>query len=154
MADGLGKQLTDLVGLPASLTQNVNRAAEAIIEIRDQLGSLVDLPREILEQLRVMQELAQEMHNTAEELHAVAVPMLETAQSINQLAKPMLETGRSATKAAEEAREAINRTNELAEQMLRIASPLATIQERGRGLRARLRGDQPPPPADDPGKDA
>ena len=49
MADGLGKQLTDLVGLPASLTSNVNRAAEAIIDIRDQLGSLVDLPREILD---------------------------------------------------------------------------------------------------------
>jgi methyl-accepting chemotaxis protein len=146
MAEGLGKQLTDLVGLPASLTQNVNRAAEAIIDIRDQLGSLVDLPREILDQLRVMHELAEEMHNTAEELHAVAVPMLETAQSINELAKPMLETGRSATRAAEEARAAINRTNDLAEQMLELASPLATISRRAGGLRARLRGEDPPRP--------
>ena len=50
MADGIRKQLSDaasVVTLPAALTRNAARAAEAIIDIRDRMASLVDLPTPI-----------------------------------------------------------------------------------------------------------
>ncbi len=65
MADGIRKQLSDaasVVMLPAALTRNVNRATDAVLDIRDQLATLADLPREILDQLRAMQELADQMN--------------------------------------------------------------------------------------------
>ena len=126
MSDGIRKQLGEaasVITLPTALVRNVGRAAEAIIEIRDQLGSLVDLPREILEQMRAMQAVAERMHETALELQATA--------------KPMLETGASATRAAEEARDAVLRTNELIERTLKLAAPLERVQERGERMRSR-----------------
>jgi hypothetical protein len=128
MGDGIRKQLGDaasVITLPTVLVRNIGRATEAIIEIRDQLGSLVDLPREILEQMRAMQAVAERMHETALELQATA--------------QPMLETGASATRAAEEARDAVLRTNELIERTLRLAWPLERAQERGERMRSRWR---------------
>jgi methyl-accepting chemotaxis protein len=162
VSDGIRKQLSDaasIVTLPAALTRNVQRATEALIDIRDQLGSLVDLPGEILDQLRAMQELAEQMNQTAKELHAIAGPMLETAQGIHELAgpmleaaegirelgKPLLDTGDRATAAAEQARDAVQRTNELIEETLKLAAPVARVTERAEGLRARLRGERPKP---------
>jgi methyl-accepting chemotaxis protein len=134
-----------VIALPTVLVRNVGRATEAIIEIRDQLGSLVDLPREILEQLRAMQEVAERMHRTAEEIHEIAQPMLETAQGIQAVAQPMLDTGAAATKAAEEARDAVLRTNELIERTLKLAAPIEAVQERGERMRSRWRrrGESP-----------
>jgi hypothetical protein len=148
VSDGIRKQLGDavsVIALPTVLVRNVGRAAEAIIEIRDQLGSLVDLPREILEQMRAMQAVAERMHQTALELQATAQPMLETARGIEALAQPMLATGAGATKAAEEARDAVLRTNELIERTLKLAAPIERVQERGERIRSRWRrGDDDP----------
>jgi hypothetical protein len=128
VSDGIRKQLEDaasVITLPTVLVRNIGRAAEAIIEIRDQLGSLVDLPREILEQMRAMPEVAERMYETALELQASA--------------QPMLETGAGATRAAEEARDAVLRTNELIERTLKLAAPLERVQERGERMRSRWR---------------
>ena len=126
--EGIRRQLSDaasVVTLPTMLVRNVGRATEAIIEIRDQLRTLVDLPREILDQMRAMQEIAERMQRTAEEIHAIAGPMLET--------------GRAATQTAAEARDAVNRTNELIERTLRLAGPLERAQQRGERVRSRWR---------------
>jgi len=137
-----------MVTNPTAFTRNVNRAAEAIVDIRDQLATLVDLPREILDQMRTMQELAEEMNRTAQELRAIAEPMLHAAQGIHDLAQPMLDTGRAATQAAEQARASVERTNALIEQSLELAAPIQGITERAASLRERLRGTGPPEPPD------
>jgi hypothetical protein len=140
MREAIGRRLDDaaqLVTLPTALTRNVVRATDAIIEIRDQLRTLVDLPREVLDQLRAMQEVAERMQRTAEEIHAIAEPMLETARGIHQIADPMLTTGQAATRAAEEARDAVTRTNELIERTLDLAWPLEAVSRRARGRRER-----------------
>jgi methyl-accepting chemotaxis protein len=143
LPDGIRKQLTDAITLPAALTRNVSRATEAIVDIRDQLGSLVDLPREVLDQMRSMQQVAEEMNETAKQIQALAGPMLETARQIQALAKPMLETaqgiqamaqpmvdtGVEATKIAGQARDAVERTNVLIERTLKLASPLERVQD-------------------------
>jgi len=147
LSDGIRKQLSQaasVVALPAALTRNVNRATEAIVDIRDQLATLVDLPREVLDQLRAMEALAEEMNRTAQELRAIAEPMLHTAQGIHDLAQPMLDTGRAATRAAEQARDSVERTNQLIEQSLELAAPIQGITARAASLRDRLRGDRPP----------
>jgi methyl-accepting chemotaxis protein len=141
MRDEIRRQLSgaaQVITLPTMVTRNVVRASEAILEIRDQLRTLADLPREVLEQMRAMQEVAERMHETARELQAIAEPMLESARGIHAIAEPMLNTGQSATRAAEEARDAVLRTNELIERTLEVAWPLEEIARRGERLRERL----------------
>jgi chromosome segregation ATPase len=60
--------LGSLVELPAQLLDNINRAADAIDEIRQQLGDLADLPGKMESGLR---ETREAMLVTNEELKAM-----------------------------------------------------------------------------------